>query len=772
MKFFHRLLPFLILLILVVIIYYPFFFQRKIPFSGDLLVGAYYPWLDYKWGTITGVPVKNPELSDLFSIGIPFKYLMVDIFKSGQLPLWNTFSFSGSPFLADYCSSVFFPGNIILFLPKYFSWGLFIIVQTLIAGLGMLVFLKKYISNIYIRIISSLIFMLSGLMTTWAEFGGGVWAIATIPWILYFIDLYIDHKRIFPLITMSFCLISLYFAGNYQIALFGSLLIGFYLLFNIKNHTISFKEIIPICLYIILSIGISSIILLPVFSQTQLSVRSSEVYSKAYNYGLMPISNFIRLFAADFFGNPTTYNYRGTFMYYENSPFLGTLTLPLILPLFFKSFRNKKNIFWLVTLFLSLLLLLDSPLTQLIYRQNLPFLTFSSASRILFITSLCVAILSSNALSLLKNKKYQRYIQIFCLLFISIIICSLVFLKFNETPQNFIISLRNSIIPLALLSVPIILFRFSFLKKLYLPILLLLFFLDLSRYFWKFNPFVDSSFIFPTTPAITFLQKQPGIFRVARLNREIMTPNTWMPYKLSSIEGYDPLVLENYSRFLNRVNNNKYYDGVNRYVEIYSPDFNFLKSLNVKYLLSVNKDQKTPIEISTNKKDLEIVFTDKSSVIYENKNYLQRAYFIKSTISVKDHIEVAKIIDDKNFNPLNKTVVLTQDNISNNWSIGKVEIKSYQDNSLLIETSNQENGFLVVADTYHPGWHVYVDGIKNKLYEVNGALRGIIVPAGNHQIKMVFWPDDFALAIKIALGSLSGMVILSICLLIKNKCRH
>lgn len=772
MKFFRRLLPFLILLISVIVIYYPFFFQRKIPFSGDLLVGAYYPWLDYKWGTITGVPVKNPELSDLFSIGIPFKYLMVDIFKSGQLPLWNMFSFSGSPFLADYCSSVFFPGNIILFLPKYFSWGLFIVIQTLTAGLGMLVFLKKYISNFYIRIISSLVFMLSGLMTTWAEFGGGVWAIATIPWALFFVDLYIDRKRIFSLIMMSFCLVSLYLAGNYQIALFGSLLIGFYLLFNIKNRSTSFKEMIPICLYIALSIGISLIILLPVFSQTQLSVRSSEIYSKAYNYGLMPISNFIRLFAADFFGNPTTYNYRGAFMYYENSPFLGTLTLPLILPLFFKTFRNKKNIFWLVVLALSLLLILDSPITQLIYRQNLPFLTFSSASRMLFITSLCVAILCSNALSLLKDKKYQHYIKIFCFIFISIIISSLTYLKFNETAQNFTVSLRNSIIPLALLSVPIILFKFSFLKKLYLPILLILFFLDFSRYFWKFNPFVDSSFIFPTTPAITFLQKQPGIFRVGRLNREIMTPNTWMPYKLSSVEGYDPLVLENYSRFLNRVNNNNYYDGVNRYVELYSPDFNFLKSLNVKYLLSVNKDQKEPIEILKNKKDLEIIFTDKSTVIYENKNYLERAYFIKNTISAKDHIEVAKAIDDKNFSPLNNAIVLSQDSIPNLWSIGKVEIKSYKDNSLLLETLNQGRGFLVIADTYHPGWHVYIDGIEDKIYEINGALRGVIVPPGNHQIKMVFWPDDIALAIKISLGSLFGMVILSICLLIKNKCRH
>ena len=188
-------LPFFILTVIFIVIYWPIFFDNKVPFPGDLLIGAYYPWLDYKWGTITGVAVKNPDLSDVFSHILPLKYLAVDIIKSGHLPLWNTFSFSGSPLLANYNSAPLFPANILLFLPKYYSWSMYIFFQSLFAAFGLYLFVKKYSKNIYIKITASLIFSLSTLMTTWTEFGGGVWAMAILPWILYFIDNYLDHKK-------------------------------------------------------------------------------------------------------------------------------------------------------------------------------------------------------------------------------------------------------------------------------------------------------------------------------------------------------------------------------------------------------------------------------------------------------------------------------------------------------------------------------------------------------------------------------------------------
>ncbi len=105
--------PIWLLVAFCILAYYPFFLQGKVPFPGDVLVGAYYPWLDYKWGFPAGVPVKNSLLSDSFSQFLPWKYLVIDQFKNGQFPLWNNYAYSGYPLLANYASSPFQPFHLL-----------------------------------------------------------------------------------------------------------------------------------------------------------------------------------------------------------------------------------------------------------------------------------------------------------------------------------------------------------------------------------------------------------------------------------------------------------------------------------------------------------------------------------------------------------------------------------------------------------------------------------------------------------------------------------
>jgi len=47
---------------------------------------------------------------------------------------------------------------------------------------------------------------------------------------------------------------------------------------------------------------------------------------------------------------------------------------------------------------------------------------------------------------------------------------------------------------------------------------------------------------------------------------------------------------------------------------------------------------------------------------------------------------------------------------------------------------------IVVSDTYFPGWRAYVDGAPARIYQVNGAMRGILAPAGVHSIAMRYRP--------------------------------
>jgi uncharacterized membrane protein YfhO len=47
---------------------------------------------------------------------------------------------------------------------------------------------------------------------------------------------------------------------------------------------------------------------------------------------------------------------------------------------------------------------------------------------------------------------------------------------------------------------------------------------------------------------------------------------------------------------------------------------------------------------------------------------------------------------------------------------------------------------VIVADTFYPGWRATIDGKPAEIREVYGALRGVVVDGGAHEIEMRFQP--------------------------------
>ncbi len=94
----------------------------------------------------------------------------------------------------------------------------------------------------------------------------------------------------------------------------------------------------------------------------------------------------------------------------------------------------------------------------------------------------------------------------------------------------------------------------------------------------------------------------------------------------------------------------------------------------------------------------------------------------------------------------------------------KVELSVYKPDILIYNVSSKRGGFVVFSDIYYPkGWKATIDGKKTKIYETDYILRGIYVPAGNHQVKFEFHPAAVYVANKIALV---GSIIVGIILLL------
>lgn len=67
-------------------------------------------------------------------------------------------------------------------------------------------------------------------------------------------------------------------------------------------------------------------------------------------------------------------------------------------------------------------------------------------------------------------------------------------------------------------------------------------------------------------------------------------------------------------------------------------------------------------------------------------------------------------------------------------------------------------GMVVVSDTFFPGWKAEVDGQAADILEVNAAMRGVVVPAGEHTLTMRYRPNSVYLGAFLTVIGLAAVI--------------
>lgn len=256
---------------------------------------------------------------------------------------------------------------------------------------------------------------------------------------------------------------------------------------------------------------------------------------------------------------------------------------------------------------------------------------------------------------------------------------------------------------------------------------------ELFRFGFKFTPFTNKEYLFPATQSIEFLQKQKGQFRIMFLDSRIFPPNFSVVYKLQSVEGYDPLYLKRYGELIaasERGNPNISLPfGFNRIITPHNYNSKIIDLLGVKYILSLSK-------IDSQK--LEEVFQEGETRVYENKNAMPRAFFVKNLEIVKDSKKAIEKLFQENFDLKNSVVIeqadLTDLTKNKQWFLGNAQIVEYSENKIVIRVENKKEGFLILTDSFYPTWRAKIDNLQVKIYKVNYNFRGVAVPEGRHII--------------------------------------
>jgi hypothetical protein len=264
-------------------------------------------------------------------------------------------------------------------------------------------------------------------------------------------------------------------------------------------------------------------------------------------------------------------------------------------------------------------------------------------------------------------------------------------------------------------------------------LLILITIFDLFRFGWKFEPFTNQEYLFPSTAITTFLQAQNGPFRAIATDSRIFPPNFSIIYKLQTLDGYDPLYLQRYGELMIASARNKpdisTPFGFNRIIAPQDPLSRTTDLLGVKYVLSL-EELKNPKLIP--------VFTDGIIRVYQNTLAFPKAFFVNTTFLTNSKQQAMNALFDSNFS-LNKRAVV--ENVPNkqlfksDWSLGEAQVLDYQDNKVTIKINNPGEGFLVLTDSFYPTWHATVDGHAVLIYLTDYNFRGIITPKGKHTIE-------------------------------------
>jgi hypothetical protein len=69
---------------------------------------------------------------------------------------------------------------------------------------------------------------------------------------------------------------------------------------------------------------------------------------------------------------------------------------------------------------------------------------------------------------------------------------------------------------------------------------------------------------------------------------------------------------------------------------------------------------------------------------------------------------------------------------------GAAIIRRFEPESLLIEVEAKQNGLLVLAEAWYPGWRAEVDGLPAACVPANLCMRAVPVAAGRHQVRLYF----------------------------------
>jgi len=789
-------LPYGTLLLFAVILFAPYFLGGKIFLAADTLSDVY-PWKQY---AAPDFEPHNTLITD------PVIGVYSDVYnrqlKEGRLTQWNPYILTGVPAVGS--ASFGNPGRYYppkMFLNRYLSTPdaqtVLLFLHVLMMGVSMYLYLLKLGAGVRGSLFGAVAYMFNGCAMAWLEIEMWVTVSAWLPLLLLSVERFYGERRMVWSLSAGLLLGLMVLTGGYQLVLYSGLLMTACLMFVVyrswRDHK-SLTKVLAIsgCFVTagVLGLLIGGIEVLPfleLVSETTRIRRTFDFQEFFAVFGRVPFRYFVTLIFPDFFGSPVIgFNLipklptQAYMNYSELCMYAGVPTLFAVAAGIF-TVRTAAARFYLGVL-IVVIAMMTGTMVYFPFFKLVPGMSLMNPTRLVFLFTFAFSVMAAFGIGEMDNRKEQRtilHVIIFAVLLAVTVICAF-FARapwlvewFNheifpltadmvgdvlEMKRMRVLSSPVIYRPLLLASGAFVLFcSFAVVRgrRISLAVFALMIGLlgyDLIGFSRSYNTTSDRASIYAMTPSIDYLSKQAKPFRVVQDTSHDLGTNTLMPFGIEEIGGYSSFIPDRTIRLLSYLQHGEkaFFD---RWVKLDDRPNRILDLLNVRYMLTAPRHMITHDHYR-------LVHTGDMAV-YENTEVMPRAYAVHRYTVKKDVDQILRFMGSDEFDM--KHEIVLEDEPSAQFVSGtalvivepRVVIDAYAPDEIRLSADLSANGWLVLSDTFYPGWEATVDGALSAIRRTNCNFRAVEVPKGKHTILFRYRPASVTYGIILTiLGSL------------------
>ncbi|MCL4257181.1 MAG: YfhO family protein [Anaerolineales bacterium] len=283
---------------------------------------------------------------------VPWWWQAWQTLLAGELPLWNPLLGMGAPLAANYQSALFYPPHWLYFvlaalggLPLM-AWGqaLLAAAHLALAGAGMLRLLRALGADERGQLVGALAFSLSGYLVARAHFLSINASLAWLPWTLLAVYRLAQAPVRRNVLRLAALLALQWLAGHAQMAWYSLLLAAAWLLFWSWPSAHRWRAVAGFIVAGAAALALSAVQLLPTAEYLLQSSRAGQVEPElAMTYSLWPW-RLLTLLAPGLFGSPAAGNFSGYGNFWEDAIFVGVL--PLLLAVLALKNTQPRKLAW------------------------------------------------------------------------------------------------------------------------------------------------------------------------------------------------------------------------------------------------------------------------------------------------------------------------------------------------------------------------------------------------------------------------------------------